>query len=207
MNLYQKMNEARLLISNSEIKKSGYNKHLNFKYSELDDFMNHIIAFNKQLGLFSQFSLVDDRAVLSITDCDKPDDKVFFESPTAQAKLQGQAAPIQEIGSLMTYMRRYMYQIAYEITEGESLDGNIGQPQQSPPKTQSKQTPKQSPKPEPPQVITPNQAADLVSLCSQKGYALDKIMKVCKVTELADITTDLFTKAIEYLASLADVKQ
>jgi hypothetical protein len=71
------------------------------------------------------------------------------------------------------------------------------------------QTPPTTPvtKPEPPQVITPNQAADLVSLCSQKGYALDKIMKVCKVTELADITTDLFAKAIKHLESLADVEQ
>ena len=63
------------------------------------------------------------------------------------------------------------------------------------------------PKPEPPQVITPNQAADLVSLCSQKGYALAKIMKVCKVTELKDITTDLFAKAVKSLEALADVEQ
>ena len=63
------------------------------------------------------------------------------------------------------------------------------------------------PKPEPPQVITPNQAADLVSLCSQKGYSLTKIMKLCKVTELKDITTDLFAKAVKNLESLADVEQ
>ena len=78
------------------------------------------------------------------------------------------------------------------------------------PKPEPKQTtpePKLEPKSEPPQVITPNQAADLVSLCSQKGYSLTKIMKLCQVTELKDITTDLFAKAVKSLEALADVEQ
>jgi hypothetical protein len=98
-----------------------------------------------------------------------------------------------------------MFGLGLYIYAGEDLpDG------EEPPKTQPKQTkPTPTPelKPEPPQVITPNQAADLVSLCSQKGYSLAKIIKLCQVTELKDITTDLFAKAVKNLEKLADVEQ
>ena len=49
------------------------------------------------------------------------DDKVIFSTPTAQVELpRGQA--IQGLGAKITYMRRYMLMIAFEIVESDYVD-------------------------------------------------------------------------------------
>lgn len=124
-NVYQKLQQARVDLQKLNIKKSGENKYSGFKYFELKDFvppLNEILLDN---GLTSNFSIVENQANLFIIDFEKPDEKILFTSPIADAPLKG-CTPIQSIGAVHTYMKRYLYMNAFEITEDDILDKEAG---------------------------------------------------------------------------------
>ena len=127
MNIYEKLSKARLLLQQSELKKSGHNKNLNFSYMELEDFLPRLNEINAEVKLLPMFNVNTEKATLTIIDIEKPSESITFESHTAEATLKGGAAPIQELGSQHTYMRRYMYILSYEITEKDTLDPVIGE--------------------------------------------------------------------------------
>ncbi|MDB4302094.1 ERF family protein [bacterium] len=127
MNVFSKLAQARVSLQETNIKKSGKNKHLGFSYSELKDFLPSINVINKNLGLLSVVTFGNNQATISIIDTESEEPKsVSFTSDMAEATLQGKPAPIQELGSQHTYMRRYMYMLAYEIAEGDSVDADLG---------------------------------------------------------------------------------
>jgi hypothetical protein len=134
MNIYQKINQARLAFQNLQVKKTGYNKHLDFWYYTLDDILPNMNKICSELGLFNQVTFNDQIAMLIVKDIDlfdNPDNKIseiVFLSPTAEATVKGGSA-IQGVGSMETYVRRYLYLIAYEITEPEALDKQLGKPE------------------------------------------------------------------------------
>ena len=126
MNIYEKLLKARLTLQQTDIKKSGHNKNLGFKYMELDDFLPRVNEINDELKLFTMFSITSERATCTLINAEKPEEQIIFESHIAHAKLQGGAAPIQELGSQHTYMRRYLYLMVYEISENDTLDPELG---------------------------------------------------------------------------------
>ena len=75
------------------------------------------------LGLCSVFSISDDVATLRIFDSEFGG-VVYFRSPTAEAGA-GKAPPIQALGSMHTYLRRYLFLNALEITEHDAVDATI----------------------------------------------------------------------------------
>ena len=131
MNIYEKLLQARILLQQSTLKKSGHNKNLNFFYMELEDFLPRLNEINADVKILPIFSIDKEKATLTIIDTEKPTESIVFESHTADATLKGGAAPIQELGSQHTYMRRYMFILAYEITEKDTLDPAIGEKQKA----------------------------------------------------------------------------
>lgn len=123
MNIYQKLNASRTALQASKLSKSGHNKFAGYSYFELGDFLPAINASFEKLGLFSQVSFTNEMATLTITDCDKPEDKIVFTSPMAEASLKG-VHPIQNLGAVETYQRRYLYLTALEIVEHDALDAS-----------------------------------------------------------------------------------
>jgi len=125
MNVYIKLQLARVQLQKMNIKKSGENKYSGFKYFELKDFippLNEILAENR---LCSNFSIKDNEAVLTIINCEAPEQVLTFTSPVAEAPLKG-CTPIQSVGAVHTYMKRYLYLNALEIVEDDILDKNAG---------------------------------------------------------------------------------
>jgi hypothetical protein len=125
MNLYQKLQKARIALQNTALKKSGLNKFAGFKYFELGDLLPHINNIFDDLGLFSAFNIKDELATLTIVDTDKPDHAVQFTSPVADAGVKG-TTPVQSLGAVHTYLKRYLYLNALEIIENDMLDANVG---------------------------------------------------------------------------------
>jgi hypothetical protein len=141
MNVYEKLSMARIQLQQSELKKSGHNKNLNFYYMELEDFLPRTNEINAGLKILPVFSISENHAELKIIDIEKPEESIMFSSHTATATLRGGAAPIQELGSQHTYMRRYLFIMAYEITEKDTLDPSIGKGKKDVPnKASSQQT-------------------------------------------------------------------
>jgi hypothetical protein len=69
MNIYKKLQKCRVEIQNKNLRKSGENKTEKFKYYELGDFLSTINELFLENELSSNFSIVDDMAILEIVDC------------------------------------------------------------------------------------------------------------------------------------------
>jgi hypothetical protein len=121
--VYSKLQKARVLLQELPLKKSGFNSFAGFKYFELADFLPSINNIFDHLGLCSVFSISEDVATLRIFDS-KSGGVVYFRSPIAEAGA-GKAPPIQALGSMHTYLRRYLFLNALEITEHDAVDATI----------------------------------------------------------------------------------
>ena len=158
MNLMQKIAKARVMLQKKNLKKSGQNKFANFKYFELADFLPAVNEIFDELGLYAEFFITpEDRSIddgtgqilvqpeiahLNIYNSENPTEQArHFTSMIAEAGTKG-ATPIQQLGSVHTYMRRYLYMEALEIVESDALDAVAGSDKavQAEPK---KQKPKQ----------------------------------------------------------------
>ena len=125
MNIYQKLQKARIALQNTKLKKSGHNKFAGFKYFELSNLLPNINNIFDDLGLFRAFNIRDGLATLTVVDTDKPETMVSFTSPIADASVKG-TTPVQSLGAVHTYLKRYLYLNALEIIENDTLDANVG---------------------------------------------------------------------------------
>jgi hypothetical protein len=125
MNIYEKIQKARIALQHTALKKSGLNKFAGFRYFELGDLLPHINNIFDDLGLFSGFNIKDGVASLTIVDTDDPEKMISFTSPIADASVKG-TTPVQSLGAVHTYLKRYLYLNALEIIENDTLDANVG---------------------------------------------------------------------------------
>lgn len=130
MNIYQKLNKCRCELQNVNIKKSGKNNY--YQYFELSDFLPKINLMFEKENLFGAVSFDKDNATLTIIDTDKPEDKIMFSSPMADAKLPN-CHPIQNMGAVETYQRRYLYLVAMEIVEADAIEPRHKEESKNPP--------------------------------------------------------------------------
>jgi len=121
-NIYQKITDLKLELSQLEIKKSGLNKHLGFKYHELADFLGTIAQLNAKYGIAEHVSIDNELAVLTLINTEKPSEVVEISVPTVFADMQPKNDSIQKLGATLTYLRRYLYVQAYAITEHDVVD-------------------------------------------------------------------------------------
>lgn len=120
VSIYRKLTDARVMLKDKNITKSGNNDFGNFDYYELGDFIDEVKEINKELGILSVFNFFDTYAQLAIIDVDTGKE-ITFKSPIStlsNKKMQ----PIQELGSIHTYLKRYLYINAYEIIESDVVD-------------------------------------------------------------------------------------
>lgn len=123
--LFKTLQLARTKLQGKKFNKSGYNKHSNFYYYELRDFLPFVNEIFLELGLYSEFNLFDDKATLTICYCD--DDNVYstvFSMPIVEAKDMQLLRGMQALGGINTYAKRYLYQNALEIAENDLIDND-----------------------------------------------------------------------------------
>jgi len=136
MSVHKKLMQARVKLQSIEMKKSGLNKFAGYSYFELGDFIPHVQTIFNDLGLCGVVSFDNTYASLTITDVDDGT-VIVITSPMAEANLKG-AHPIQNLGAVLSYQRRYLWMAALELVEGDAVDS-------APPV----EAPKPEPKPEP----------------------------------------------------------
>ncbi len=122
--VYAKLQKARMMLQAAPIKKSGHNKFAGYQYFELGDFLQTINSIFYEIGLCSVISFDKELATLRIVDIDNGS-SITFTSPMAEANLKG-CYPIQNLGAVETYSRRYLYVTALEIVEHDALDATTG---------------------------------------------------------------------------------
>ena len=120
MSVYKKLQEARVLLQNTKLNKSGKNNFAGFSYFELSDFIPQVTEIFNKVGLCGVVSFTNDTAYLTVHDTDS-DGFVTFTSPLVMAEnAKGQA--IQSLGSTHTYFRRYLWLMCMEIIENDVID-------------------------------------------------------------------------------------
>jgi len=120
--VHKKLMEARMLLQAAPLKKSGHNKFAGYSYFELGDFLPTINQIFDKVGLCGVVSFDKELATLTITDYDD-NTEIKLTSPMAEANLKG-CHPIQNLGAVETYTRRYLWVSAMEIVEHDALDSS-----------------------------------------------------------------------------------
>lgn len=124
MPVHKKLMEARIKLQNTKLEKSGHNKFAGYTYFELGDFLPTVQQIFQNVGLCGVVSYATDVATLTITDIEDGT-TVAVTSPMAEANLKG-CHPIQNLGAVETYTRRYLWVTAMEIVEHDALDSTTG---------------------------------------------------------------------------------
>ena len=168
-NIYGKLLEARRRFLNAGIKKTGKNTYAEFKYFTLDDIIPSKSEIFRDLGLADMISFGSDVAVLTIVDVDKPVDMITFTSQLApdESLIKN---PIQKVGAIQTYVRRYLYLLALDIIESDTIEDLTDKPDTT------KKAPKKSTKP-----VSPEKRAEIKNdIIDEGGEATEVQIKSIK---------------------------
>lgn len=162
LNVFQKLTKARIELAASAVKKSGHNSFQNFDYFQLDDFVPTAQRICDKYGLFTKFDYICEEGVwmtqFTVFNADNPEEMIVWTRPYVKTSTGKDDAQSQ--GATDTYSRRYMWLIAFEITEADmidSLDQNTMTGKLSTPKAPKKTAPK----------ATAEQIAELKALYSE----------------------------------------
>lgn len=200
----QKLQQARVMLQNKKLKKTGFNPFQKFNYFELGDFLPQINEIFNELKLYSHFNLYGDKAKLVII-CTETNEQVQFTTPIQQVK---ENAKMQDIGAIHTYSKRYLYYNALEIIENDLIDckdqstqqkGSINQNLKKTAKKEMPQPTKQPAKQKAPQqnLISTDQKETLINLMESAGLVLTE-----ELPKINGLTVDRYDKALDYYTKL-----
>ena len=183
MTVHKKLMQARVELQGTQLKKSGHNKFAGYNYFELGDFLPTIQTIFNRIGLCGVVSYTAEMATLTVVDTEDGT-VLLITSPMAEANLKG-THPIQNLGAVETYQRRYLWMTALEIVEHDVLDAQTGY--EEPPKP-AKAAPKpvSQPAKAPPKKIEGKEGAWQLSVSIEpEGDFADWVDIVMDVTQLA----------------------
>jgi hypothetical protein len=138
MTVYEKLQNARAEFLCHDIKKSGKNKFAGYEYFELGDFMPTITRIFDEVGLCGVVRFTTEQATLTVYDTADGSSIEFISPMVFAVSVKGQA--IQDLGSTHTYMRRYLWLLAADVTEHDSVDSLAPAEAPKPVKAASKPT-------------------------------------------------------------------
>lgn len=127
VNVYGKLIEARKRFLETKVKKSGKNTYAEFKYFTLDDIIPVKQEIFRELGLVDVISFGTEVATLTLFNVDNPEETIEFMSQLApdESLIKN---PIQKVGAIQTYIRRYLYLMMLDIIESDGIEETTGKP-------------------------------------------------------------------------------
>ena len=117
-NLKQKLQEARMLLKEESITKSGKNSFTKVGYYTLQDILPPITRVCHKVGMTPLVTFDKEVATLTLYDWTS-DETLTATSPMVEQK-DSKMNEIQILGSLETYQRRYILQNVFDIVEEDN---------------------------------------------------------------------------------------
>lgn len=188
-NIYMKLQKARVQLQGKSLKKSGKNKFANYEYFEIEDFLPAIQVIFESVGLCGVVTFSSETASLEIHDTES-NDFIAFQAPMANAELKGCHA-IQNMGAVISYMRRYLWMLAMEIVEADALDATTGKEKIITEK-----------KPESKATVTENTVVSPEEDSCNKSELLNWQAKIEETTNRADLDSTWLLVPVKYQPSL-----
>jgi len=127
-NVYERLLAARQDFLAANVKKSGVNRFAEFEYFELGDIVPVATEIFAKHRLVMTTSFGGDEAIAYLVNLDDPGEMIPFTSPMRSldyTKIKGMNA-LQGLGSEETYQRRYLYMMALDIVEHDTVDATSG---------------------------------------------------------------------------------
>ena len=125
MNIYEKLQRARVKLQELDVKKSGFNEYAKYNYFTLGDMLPHINKIMDELKICSVISYGNEIATLTMVNSEKPEEVIVFTSPMSTINLKGNH-DVQNLGAIQSYLRRYFYWTVFEIVESDEFDATKG---------------------------------------------------------------------------------
>ena len=207
MNIYEKLQQCRVELQGMSLKKSGHNKFSGYDYFELQDFLPAVNNMFAEKKLCSIVSFDSDMAMLTIVNSEAPEEVIHFTSPMSTAELKA-CHPVQNLGAVQSYERRYLYIAALEITEHDALDpvtgadngnskGKGGKPTTPPPPS------------EPPKELEKGKVQRMAILRKQKGITdaqHKEFVEKAGVSSSKFFSEEQYQKYVKWMESKPDVE-
>ena len=125
MNIFEKIQTVRVKLAEDGLKKGKKNEYAGYTYYELGDFLPRIMQLCSEHKIFPVVSFTAETATLTVYDCEKPEAKVEITTPMSTAQLKA-CHPVQNLGAVQTYLRRYLYIAMFEIVESDKIEASTG---------------------------------------------------------------------------------
>jgi hypothetical protein len=117
-----KLNQARKTFHQHGMEKTGRNEFANYSYFQLSDFLPDALAAFAEAGLNGLISFGPELATMDITDIETGESEPITV-PMSTASLRG-CHPVQNLGAVTAYLRRYLWAIAVELVEADPVDAS-----------------------------------------------------------------------------------
>ena len=120
-NIKQKLQEARMLLKEEELTKSGRNSFLGNNYFTLQDLQSPITRVCNNVGICPVITFEKDFAIMTIYDFDS-EDTIITKTPMAEVMSTNgdkKKSLMQELMSNESYARRALYIATFEIVEDD----------------------------------------------------------------------------------------
>lgn len=203
LGIYEKLALIRCALLKADIKKTGQNEYSHFTYYELSDFLPKITEIAYNYKVFCFYHLDEGKACLDIINLDNLDDRVLFSIPLADVVIKG-ASGIQNVGGLTTYTRRYLYMIAFEISEHDEFDPNTNNSSSISGETEEQKLERE---------IEELRVAKIDAIkvkcirneLKRTGVTEDAICKRYGVNKIYEITNELFDKVMKALTATKSI--
>ena len=207
MSIYQKLSLARQELAKKKI--VADTKGYNYNYIDLPQIESAVSEACLKAGIIATMTF-NNAACMSISELEG-DGMLMFESPLIDPAMVhiNDKQPIQNVGGLMTYMRRYMYMMVFAISEHDAVE-EVGSEQKK--NEDAKELGKKiAEKMKEEKVDKPMSEEELKERCDMIDFfvqldphAVEKLMKVKKVSSVGELETDYLRKI--YKAKKGDNK-
>ena len=228
MNVFQKLQLARVRFLEAGVDKSGKHMKLEYKYFELADIVPKAEQIFLEIGLMMVPSMYGDKATARVYNVNDREDFIDFVAPyTPISPIVSNAGnqvtnEMQATGSSITYIRRYLWQLVLDIVEHDSIDSGEFDTTPTPAPTVTKKPPvtteqRQEIKKEltgaPAGAATEEQVSNLKTLCkelmdkdeTQEDFVQQIAMKTDGFTNItASACTALCDNLTEIIAQYAE---
>lgn len=127
MTIYEKLLKARQDFLSKGITKSGINRHAEFQYYELSDIVPLANEILSKHGLIYTVSFDSDFAYGILTDISDNKICIKFTLPlqTIAEPAKFRMNEVQAMGAVITYYRRYLYFVLFDIIDYEQFDSQV----------------------------------------------------------------------------------
>lgn len=125
MSVYQKLFTARNELAKMKFaaEKPGYN----YKYMDLPQIESAVTEVCSRVGILPLMNFEDGNAVMTIVDTENEGDIRFSVPVSADMVRINDKQPIQNVGGMITYMRRYLYMMAFAISEHDVVEEKVAE--------------------------------------------------------------------------------